>query len=99
MTLRDKIRLDLRTDFASTVWIFFGEPDPLDGRMARRHLAAEQSDATATNDREAHSLGRFLHWFTPARIFCLNSAIAEIVSLVSGRSTGSFRSADRSAAL
>ena len=37
--------------------------------------------------------------FTPARIFCLNSAIAEIVSLVSGRSTGSLRSADKSAAL
>jgi hypothetical protein len=37
--------------------------------------------------------------FTPARIFSLNSAIAEIVWLVRGRSTGSPRSADRSAAL
>ena len=37
--------------------------------------------------------------FSPARIFCLNSAICEIVWLVSGRSTGSLRSADRSAAV
>jgi tetratricopeptide (TPR) repeat protein len=43
--------------------------------------------------------GQADHEFTPAPIFSLNSAIAEIVWLVSGRSTGSPMSADRSAAL
>ena len=45
------------------------------------------------------SARRGAYAFTPARIFFLNSAIAEIVSFVSGRSTGSLRSADKSAAL
>src|SRR5262249_27133958 len=99
MALRHKIRADLRPHFSSAVRVLFGEPDPLNSRMARRNLTTEQSDAAATDNREADSLCRRLHWFTPARIFCLNSAMAEIVSLVSGRSTGSFRSADRSAAL
>jgi hypothetical protein len=79
VALRHKIRADLRTHFSRAVRVFFGEPDPLDSRMARRHLATEQSDAAAADDRKADSLGRGLHWFTPARTFCLNSAMAEIV--------------------
>jgi hypothetical protein len=99
VALGDKVRTDLWTHFAGPIRVLFGEPDPLDRGVASRHLAAEQADAAAANDCEANALGRCLHWFTPARIFCLNSAIAEIVSLDSGRSTGSFRSAERSAAL
>src|SRR5262249_29705894 len=61
MALRHEIRVDLRTDFASAVWVFLGKPDPLHGRMARRHLATKQSDAAASDDREAHVFGRFPH--------------------------------------
>src|SRR6185437_10642853 len=39
------------------------------------------------------------HTFSPARFLAFSSAMPEIVSLDSGRSTGSLRSADRSAAL
>src|SRR5262245_53421869 len=99
VALRDKVRTDLRTHFAGPIRVLFGQPDPLDGGMASGHLAAEQTDAAAADHCETDALGRAFHWFTPARIFCLNSAIAEIVSLDSGKSTGSFRSAERSAAL
>ncbi len=67
--------------------------------MTVRDLAAEQPDAAAADDRETKFFCLRPHVFNPARIFCLNSAICEIVWLVSGRSTGSFRSADRSAAV
>ena len=66
--------------------------------MARRHLAAEQADAAAADDGEADALPFFIT-FSPAAVLAFKSATAEIVSLVSGRSTGSLRSADRSAAV
>ena len=98
MALRHEIGADLRRDFAGAVRVLLGEPDPFHRRMAVRDLAAEQPDAAAADDREAELFGLCSHVFSPARIFCLNSAICEIVWLVSGRSTGSLRSADRSAA-
>src|SRR4029078_8572254 len=90
VALRHKICVDLRAHFSRAVRVFFGEPDPLDSRMARCHLATEQADAAAADDREPDTLGRGLHCFAPARIFGLNSAMAEIDSLESGRSTASF---------
>ncbi len=99
VALRDEIGADLGPDFAGAVRILFGEPDPLDRRMTRRHLAAEQADAAAADDGEADALGRLPHAFTPAMFFFFNSATAEMVSFDSGRSTGSPRSADRSAAV
>src|SRR5512139_239588 len=99
MALGNEIGADPRPDFAGTVGVFLSQADPFNSRVARRHFAAEQAHAAAADDREADAFGGFLHWFTPARIFCLNSAMAEIVSFVSGRSTGSLRSAERSAAL
>ena len=92
-------------DFAGAVRVLLGEADPLDRRMARRHLAAEQPDAPAADDCEPDALGRFLHdaaapaGLMPARFLSFSSAMPEIVSLVSGRSMGSLRSADKSAAL
>src|SRR5262249_55076005 len=97
--LLNKNRADLGAHLPRAVRVLFGEPDPLNGRMARRNFAAEQAYTATADNGEANTLGRFLHWFTPARNLCLNSAMAEIVSLVSGKSTGSFRSAERSAAL
>src|SRR5262245_50263049 len=99
MTLRNEIRVDPGAHLAGTVRVLFGKSDPFNRGMAGRHLAAEQAYAAASDDRKADTPGRFFHWFTPARIFCLNSAMAEIVSFDSGRSIGSFRSAERSAAL
>ena len=98
VALRDEIGADLRRHLAGAVRVLLGEADPLHGRMAVRDLAAEQPDATAADDRDAELFCLRSHVFNPARIFCLNSAICEIVWLVSGRSTGSLRSADRSAA-
>ena len=98
MALRDEVRADPRCDLAGAVRVLFGEPDPFHCRMAVRHLAAEQPDASAADDGNAEFLGLRSHVFSPARIFCLNSAICEIAWLVSGRSTGSLRSADKSAA-
>src|SRR5262245_1761047 len=99
MALRNEIRVDPGAHLAGAVRVLFGKTDPFDCGMAGRHLAAEQAHAAASDDRKSDTPGRLFHWFTPARIFCLNSAMAEIVSFDSGRSTGSFRSADRSAAL
>ena len=99
VALRDEIGADFRAYFARTVRILLGKANPFDRRMARGHLAAEKPHAAAADDRKADAFGGLLHWFTPARIFCLNSAMAEMVSFVSGKSTGSLRSADKSAAL
>src|SRR5262249_55047142 len=99
VTLRNKIRADLGAHLPGAVRGLFGETDPLNGRMASRNLAAEHDYTAAAAHVDGNTLGRFLHWFTPARNLCLNSAMAEIVSLVSGKSAGSFRSAERSAAL
>ena len=99
VALGDEIGVDLRRHFAGAVGVLLGEADPLDRGMPRRDFAAEQADAAAADDGEADALGGVLHEFTPARLRALSSAMPEIVSLVSGRSIGSLRSADRSAAL
>src|SRR4051794_5238286 len=98
VALGDEIRADFAGDFAGAVGVFLCNPDPSHRRMACRDLATKQSDAAAADDSEANVLGAF-HVFRPARFLTLSSAIAEIDSLVSGRSTGSPRSADKSAAL
>ncbi len=95
----DEIGADLGADIAAAIVIELGDADPFDRGMARRHFAAEQADAAGADDGEADALGALSHTFSPARFFCLSSAMPEIVSLVSGRSIGSLRSADRSAAL
>src|SRR5579883_495183 len=88
-----------RRDIAAAVVVEFGDADPLDRGMPRRHLAAKQADPAGANDGEADAFGVPFHAFNPARLRCLSSAMPEIVSLVSGSSIGSLRSADKSAAL
>ena len=89
MALRDEIGADLRRDVAGAVRVLLGKPDPLHRRMAVRHLAAEQPDPSAADDREPDVGGLGSHAFSaglmPARYFALRSAMAAIVSLVSGR--------------
>ena len=65
--------------------------------MARRDLAAKQPDAAAADDRKPDAFG--LISLMPASGLALISATADSAWLVSGRSTGSPRSADRSAAI
>src|ERR1700729_3339789 len=96
MTGGDEIGSDLGAAIAAAIVIEVGDADPLDRGMARRHLAAEQSDAAGADYGEADALRALPHTFSPARFFCLSSAMPEIVSLVSGRSIGSLRSAERS---
>src|ERR1019366_10763415 len=92
VALRHEVGVDFLPHLAGTVWVLLRQPDPFDRRMARHHLAAEQTDAAAADDGEADALGRLLHaGLAPDRFFSLNFAIPEIVSLVSGRSTGSLR--------
>ncbi len=95
----DEIGADARADIAAAIVIELGDADPFHRGMARRHFAAEQADAAGADNGEADALGVLLHTFKPARFLRLSSAMPEIVSLESGRSTGSLRSADRSAAL
>ena len=95
----DEIGADARRDVAAAIVIELGDADPLHRRMARRHLAAEQADAAAADDGKADALGVSFHTFSPARFFAFSSAMPEIVSLLSGRSIGALRSAERSAAL
>ena len=102
MALRDEIRADPRRDFAGAVRVLLGKPDPLHRGMAVRHLAAEQPDAAAADDGETDFCGLCSHFciagLSPALYRAFRSAIAATVSLVSGRFTGSPRSAERSAA-
>src|SRR5574340_166116 len=53
-----------------------GKADPLDRRMPRRHLAAEQADAPAADDGKADPFGGFFHGFLSvvARMRCSVSA-------------------------
>ena len=53
MALRHEVGADFLPDFAGAIRVLFGEADPFDRRMARRHLAAEQPDASAADDGEA----------------------------------------------
>ena len=94
MALRDEIGLDLGRNLAGAIRVLLGKPNPFHRRMARRHLAAEQADAPAADDRKADAFGVAFHCLLLAVI----SEIAEMVSLVSGRSIGSPRAAERSAA-
>ena len=102
VALRDEIGADPRRDFAGAVRVLLGKPDPFHRRMAVRHLAAEQPDPAAADDGEPDFCGLRSHFciagLSPALYRAFRSAIAAIVSLVSGRFTGSPRSAERSAA-
>ena len=95
----DEIGADARADVAAAIMVELGDADPFHRGMARRHFAAEQADAPGTDNGEAYAFCTLLHTFSPARFFFFSSAIPEIVSLESGRSIGSLRSADKSAAL
>src|SRR5215469_13573466 len=95
----DEVGADPRGDIAAAIMIELGNPDPLHRGMARRDLAAKQPDAAGADDGKPDAFGVLLHTLRPARLRCLSSAIPEIVSLLSGKSIGSLRSADRSAAL
>src|SRR5262249_10593030 len=101
--LRDEIGADPGRHLAGAVWVLLGKPDPFHRRMAVGHLAAEQPDPATADDGEPDVLGFRSHVFaatlSPLRNLALKSATAAMVSLVSGRSTGSLRSADRSAAV
>ena len=95
----DEIGTDAGRDVAAAIMVELGDADPFHRRMSRRHLATKQADPAGADDGQPNALGVLLHTFSPARFLALSSAIPEIVSLVSGRSMGSLRSADKSAAL
>src|SRR6516165_3371532 len=95
----DEVGADARGNVAAAIVIELGNADPSHRGLARSHLAAKQSDAPGADDGKPDAFGVLLHTLRPARLRCLSSAIPEIVSLVSGRSIGSLRSADKSAAL
>src|SRR5262249_21454647 len=99
VALGHEVGTNFKCDLAGAVRVLLCDADPLHRRMTVRHLAAEQSDAAAADNREADVLGSGSHTLSHLRNLALKSAIAAIVSLVSGRSTGSLRSAERSAAL
>src|SRR5579862_4357036 len=99
MTGGDEIGADAGRDVTAAIMIELGDADPFHRRMPRRHLAAKQADPAGADDGQPDALGILLHTFSPARFLALSSAMPEIVSLVSGRSMGSLRSADKSAAL
>ena len=93
----DEIGADARGDVAAAIVFELGDADPFDRRMARRHFAAEQADASGADDGKADALGVLLHRAPPAAP--APAATADSASLLSGRSTGSPRSAERSAAM
>src|ERR1700685_4403507 len=99
MTGGDEIGADTGGDVAAAIMVELGDANPFHYRMTRRHLAAEQADPAGADDGQPNALGVLLHTLSPARFLALSSAMPEMVSLVSGRSMGSLRSADRSAAL
>jgi hypothetical protein len=61
MALRDEICIDLRADLAGAIRILLSKPNPLYRRVPCRYFAAEQSDATAADDRKPNAFGRLLH--------------------------------------
>src|ERR1700745_499465 len=95
----EKVGADPGGDIAAAIVVELGNADPFHRGVPRRHLAAKQSDAPGADDGKADAFGVLPHTLRPARLRCLSSAIPEIVSLVSGRSIGAWRSAERSAAL
>jgi hypothetical protein len=46
----DEIGADARADVTAAIVIELGNANPFDGGMARRHFAAEQSDAAGADD-------------------------------------------------
>src|SRR5262249_32278427 len=91
----DEVGPDPRRDIAAAIGIELGNADPFDRRVARRDFAAEEADTAGADDGEAHSFCGFLH----ARSLALIWATAESAWFDIGRSTGSPRSAERSAAI
>jgi hypothetical protein len=67
MVLRDKVGADLVADLAGPVGAFLGKADPADGRVSRRHLAAKQAHAAASDDGEADALGVAISHSLPRR--------------------------------
>ena len=95
VVLGDEVGADLFRDIKPAVVVLLGDADPLHRRMARRDLAAEQPDPPGADDGEPDALGlASAHRRAPAI-----SATADSVAFDSGRSIGSLRSAERSAAV
>src|SRR5207248_5902386 len=92
--LGDEVGADLLRDVEAAVVVLLGDADPLHRGVARRDLAAEQADPSGADDGEPDAFGLPSHRLPPAI-----SATAESAAFDSGRSTGSLRSAERSAAV
>src|SRR5262245_10787392 len=94
MVVGDEIGADLLGNVEPAVVVLLGDADPLHRRVPRRHLAAEQPDAAGADDGEPDAFRLPSHRLPPAI-----SATADSAAFDSGRSTGSLRSAERSAAV
>src|SRR5262249_3218763 len=94
MILGDEVRADLLGDMQAAVIVLLGDADPLHGRMARCDLAAKQPDPAGADDGEPDAFCFPSHPLPPTI-----SATAAGGAFDSGRSTGSLRSAERSAAV
>ncbi len=55
---RDELGLAFVADELGAIRFEVGNADPVDGRMPRGDLAAEQADAPGANDGETDALGR-----------------------------------------
>ena len=47
---------DFRGHFAGALRVLFGDADPINVPMPRRHLASKQPDASCTDDGQADAL-------------------------------------------
>src|ERR1700757_643687 len=94
MILSDEVGADLLGDVQAAVMVLFGDADPLHGWMARCDLAAKQPDPAGADDGESDAFCLPSHRLPPTI-----SATAESAAFDSGKSTGSLRSAERSAAV
>src|SRR5262249_8111557 len=92
--LGDEVGADRFRHVQAAVMVLLGDADPLHGRMARCDFAAKQSDPAGADDGEPDA-----SWLSPHRLPPAISASAESAAFDSGRSTGSLRSAERSAAV
>src|SRR5215475_11352821 len=92
--LGDEVGADLFRDMQAAVMVLLGDADPLHGRMARCDFAAKQSDPAGADDGEPDAF-----WLSSHRLPPTISATAESAAFDSGRSIGSLRSAERSAAV
>src|SRR5262249_16606681 len=92
--LGDEVGADLFRDMQAAVMVLLGNADPLHGRMARCDFAAKQSDPAAPHDAQPDALPP-----SPPRLPPTISATGEGAAFDSGRSIGSLRSAERSAAV